>query len=159
MGQQPTRVQRPARKTRVQQSNQVVRVQQPNSVAHVLFEYNFERREFKLRFDRVSHATAYQVLNPEGHIHKDRPYDVWLPYPRGITSLRSSSRGTVAMFQNKQAADNWRHKTCLGYVVTLGNYSGVCFKQDWSYAELEMRLGYRKPKVIPSPSWSTSILT
>ncbi|KAK1241390.1 hypothetical protein MKX08_001364 [Trichoderma sp. CBMAI-0020] len=132
--------------------------QQPNPVVRLQFEFDFSKREFVLRFESRTHAAAYQALNPEARILEGQPRDVWLPYPPEMSSLRSSSLGMAAIFQSLAAAEKWHKRTCLGGVATFSGDHGVYFKRDWSYAELEERLGSRRAslKPLPSPSRSNS---
>ncbi|KAL7920622.1 hypothetical protein ACQKWADRAFT_298008 [Trichoderma austrokoningii] len=118
--------------------------QQSNSVVRLLFEFDFSKREFLLRFESSSQAAAYQALNPEARILEDQPWDVWLPYPPEMSSLRSSSLGMVAIFKSLSAAEKWHKRTYLSSVANLSGDHGVYFKREWSNTELGERLGLRR---------------
>lgn len=130
--------------------------QQTIPVARLQFEFDFSKREFVLRFESRTHAAAYQALNPEARILEGQPRDVWLPYPPEMSSLRSSSLGMAAIFQNQAAAEKWQRRTCLGGVANFSGDPGVYFKRDWSYTELEERLVSRRSSLKPPPSPSRS---
>ncbi|KAL7973256.1 hypothetical protein HDV63DRAFT_368142, partial [Trichoderma sp. SZMC 28014] len=115
-----------------------------NSVVRLLFEFDISKREFVLRFESKTHATAYRALNPEARILEGQPRDVWLPSPSKMSSLRSSSLGMVVIFQSLPDAEKWHKQTCLGGVANFSGIHGghgVYFNREWSKAELEKRLG------------------
>ncbi|KAI0122436.1 hypothetical protein F4814DRAFT_209375 [Daldinia grandis] len=106
------------------------------------FLYDFEKKEFVLRFPNQSHATAYQAMNHEARIHNGRNNDVWLPSAQGMTCLRSCYEGIAVIFESKGAAEEWRKRTIIGNMhVFEGDGPGVYFKRSWSLVELEKNIG------------------
>ncbi|KAM0259868.1 hypothetical protein ACHAQJ_003112 [Trichoderma viride] len=118
------------------------------------FLYDFEKKEFILRFDSDSQAAAYQTMNPEARILEGQPYNVWLPHPPGMSSLRSSSLGMAVIFKPGKAAEEWQRRTGLGDIVTFSRETGVYFKRNWSPVELERRMGSWRLSLRPPSSRS-----
>ncbi|KAI1801265.1 hypothetical protein F4811DRAFT_535423 [Daldinia bambusicola] len=122
----------------------------------IIFLYDFEKKEFCLQFQRQTYAKAYQAQNTEARILAENPYQAWLPCTRGLVCVRSCSLGMVAMFESQSAAEKWQKQTILGYVVKLGQDSGVCFERGWNSLDLENKIGIRDdsppiPMPIPMP--------
>ncbi|KAL7933976.1 hypothetical protein V8C35DRAFT_302917 [Trichoderma chlorosporum] len=121
----------------------------PSPEVRLDFLYDLEKGEFILRFDNDNLATRYQAINPEARILRGQSGDVWLPRPSGTTSLRKSSRGMAVIFQSESEAQEWQRQTYLGATIDSNGVWGVYFKRDWSYAEMEKRIGFRRSNLRP----------
>ncbi|TFB02587.1 hypothetical protein CCMA1212_005345 [Trichoderma ghanense] len=130
----------------------------PDPPQRLDFLYDFERREFILRFESRRQAALYQATNNEARILEDHPHDVWLPLPTGMTSLRSSSVGMAVIFQSMAIAEKWQKRTCLGGLATIGEGdAAVYFKRDWVPGEMEEKLSSKRWSLkSPSPSSGSS---
>ncbi|KAL6887404.1 hypothetical protein HDV57DRAFT_488735 [Trichoderma longibrachiatum] len=123
-----------------------------NSPKCLDFLYDFEKKEFILRFGKRDQAQLYQATNNEARILEDYPNDVWLPLPLGITSLRNSSVGMAVVFQSNTHATNWQKRIRLGSIDnTSKEVSAVYLKQDWSPEEIEEELNVKRPDPRPRP--------
>ncbi|OTB04876.1 hypothetical protein M426DRAFT_320456 [Hypoxylon sp. CI-4A] len=76
------------------------------------FSYDFEKREFRLRFHDRNRAKAYLEKNKDAHVSKDGKH-VWLGAAEGMVGLRSTFRGMVVIFGSKDAAKDWCAKSSL----------------------------------------------
>lgn len=105
-------------------------------VMHQLItKFDFERNEFMIGFYDKKQALAYKAINREARIFVDEnARDVWLPKPKGLQSIGTSSGGLSLEFESDRAASRWCDKVVIGRRSKTGYR--VLLVRDWNEKEL-----------------------